>query len=99
MAEETPTLNVPLRPPMKCRSCPTMIVFAYSAATNKRMPFELDPSGEWEIRQGTAVHIGPRPPENQLELGGLGGKGPPLARYTSHHAKCPAAAQWRPSRG
>jgi hypothetical protein len=75
-----------------------MIVFAFSSATNKRMPFEEDPSGEWEIRQGTAVHIGAKPPENQLQLGGMGAK-PHVKRWTSHHAKCPKAKDWRSSRG
>lgn len=99
MGDGAITLNIALAPPAKCKSCPTMIVFAYSSTSGGKMPFEIDPAGEWEIRNGTAVHVGPKPPANQLELGGLGGeKGPPATRYTAHHATCPGAEKWRSRR-
>ncbi len=73
----------------KSKRCGKSIVFATSYTTGKQMPFELDDAGEWVISNGIAKHEGP--PANQLELG----TPKPAQRWTSHHARCIDAPQFR----
>lgn len=78
---------------MRCRSCNKSIVFL-KTTSGRAAPFELDPAGEFEIRDGRAVHVGP--PPQQLELGAAAEPRPD--RYTSHFASCPQAKEWRSPR-
>ena len=71
-----------------CQSCRAPIVFARSVSTNKVMPFERDPAGEWAVELGQATHVGPAPRE---PIEGV----PTVERWISHFARCPHADTWR----
>jgi len=88
--EQPPVLSRGVGAPTKCKSCPQKIVFAHSYTTGKKMPLQLDDKGEWILENGYAKHAGPVPAQPDLFA-----SGPAPQRYTSHHAVCPAADEWR----
>lgn len=79
-----------------CRSCNADVFFVPSAATGRRMILDAEPilNGNVEIADGLAYVLreGPLADARAKMLRGTG------KVYTSHHATCPQAADWRKSK-